>query len=102
MTSGFTGRTATEMRERATAWHDQQEIVTSCLHCEWRYVGTAFEGRELSKGHRRVHHPDVKQTRRRRGSLQRFNLGDQTYRDEGNQNAAEVANMLTRAEKRVA
>jgi hypothetical protein len=64
------GKSAKEMTAETRATMDAMPTVTRCAFCPWTYEGTASEGRELAKGHRRVHHPDVKPTRRKRQSLQ--------------------------------
>lgn len=92
------GRSAADIHAAHTAWADQQEAVTRCALCDWSYFGTVAEGRALAVGHRRVHHPDRQPTRRRRGSLQRWNKSDDGFRDEGLAGAAEVAAMLARRE----
>jgi hypothetical protein len=69
-----------------------------CAFCPWTYEGTALEGRELAKGHRRVKHPEIKPVRRKRGSLIRHVASDDGHREEGKRNAAEVAAMVRRHE----
>jgi hypothetical protein len=92
------GLSAKEMRAVEDAHRDASHIVTRCAFCHWTYEGTALEGRELAKGHRRVHHPDVKQTRRRRGSLIRHVASDDDHRTEALERAAKVAASLARLE----
>jgi hypothetical protein len=91
------GRSAKEMNERFQASMDDQPCITRCL-CGWTYEGTAREGRELAKGHRRVHHPDIKPSRRRRNNITRFIAQDDGFRSEAMRKAAEVAAMVTREE----
>jgi hypothetical protein len=93
------GKSAKEMRAEHQAHIDASPIITRCAFCKWEYHGTALEGRELAKGHRRVEHPDVKPTRRRRGSLTRYSLGDESFRAEGQANARKVAASLARLEE---
>jgi hypothetical protein len=92
------GKTAANMRADEQAWADNMPIVTSCALCDWRYEGTAYEGRELAKGHRRVHHPEAVPARRRRPSLLRHVTTDDHYREEGRANARKVAAALQRLE----
>jgi hypothetical protein len=92
------GKTSAEMRADEQTWKDNMLIVTSCALCDWRYEGTAYEGRELAKGHRRVHHPDATVTRRRRGSLIRHVASDDDHRTEALERAAKVAESLARLE----
>jgi hypothetical protein len=94
------GKTSAEMRADEQTWKDNMPIVTSCAFagCDWRYEGTAYEGRELAKGHRRVHHPDAVPKRRRRPSLLRHVTTDDSYREEGRENARKVAAALQRLE----
>jgi hypothetical protein len=91
------GRSAAEMRAEHQATMDAMPCVTRCM-CGWSYEGTAREGRELAKGHRRVHHPDIKPSRRRRNNITRFIAQDDGFRSEAMQKAAEVAAMVTREE----
>jgi hypothetical protein len=93
------GKSAKEMRAEHQAHIDASPIITRCAFCKWTYQGTALEGRELAKGHRRVHHPDAQQTRRRRGSLTRHMISDDGYRAEGQANARKVAASLARLEE---
>jgi hypothetical protein len=93
------GKSAAEMKEEARRNMDAQPIITRCAFCKWEYEGTAREGRELAKGHRRVHHPDIVVTRRRRGSLTRHRVSDDSFRDEGRANARKVAESLARLEE---
>lgn len=60
------GRSLTDMRAEHLAQLDGQPCVTRCLFCPWTYTGTVLEGRELAKGHRRVHHPDAVSSRNRK------------------------------------
>ena len=92
------GLSAKEMKAIEDANRDASLIVTRCAFCKWEYEGTAHEGRELAKGHRRVHHPDIKPARRRRGSLTRYGLRDDWFRNEGLANARKVAESLARLE----
>lgn len=91
------GRSAKEMQERFQASMDEQPCITRCM-CGWSYEGTAAEGRELAKGHRRVHHPDIKPAKRRRNNIHRFMVTDDGFRGEAMRRAAEVAEMVTREE----
>jgi hypothetical protein len=93
------GKTAANMRADEQAWADNMPIVTSCALCDWRYEGTAYEGRELAKGHRRVHHPEAVPARRRRPSLLRHVTTDDHWREEGRENARKVAASLARLEE---
>jgi hypothetical protein len=78
---------------------DNTPITTRCAFCQWTYEGTALEGRELAKGHRRVHHPDAKQKTRRRVGLMRHVSTDDEHRAEGLARAAKVAVSLARLEE---
>lgn len=89
------GRSAAEMKERFRASMDAQPCVTRCM-CGWSYEGTAREGRELAKGHRRVHHPDIVPRKRRRNNITRFQPADDGFRDEAMRKAAEVSAMVTK------
>jgi hypothetical protein len=93
------GKSAAEMKAEQQAANDAQPIITRCAFCKWEYAGTALEGRELAKGHRRVHHPDIQVTRRRRGSLTRHMISDDSFRAEGQANARKVAASLARLEE---
>lgn len=75
MTTRDTGHTRKELRARLQERADQQPLTTICGLCDWTYTGTAIKGRELAKGHRRAHHPEIKPAPRRRGTLQRFRPG---------------------------
>jgi hypothetical protein len=92
------GKSAAEMKEEARRNMDAQPIITRCAFCKWEYEGTAREGRELAKGHRRAHHPEVKQTRRRRQSLRRWTSKQEEFRTEGLARAKVVAESLARLE----
>jgi hypothetical protein len=92
------GKSAAAMREEQNTAIDNMPMITRCALCDWLYEGTALEGRELAKGHRRVHHPDIKVTRRRRQSLQRWTNKQEEFRSEGLANAAKVAASLARFE----
>jgi hypothetical protein len=78
---------------------DNTPITTRCAFCEWTYEGTALEGRELAKGHRRVHHPEAKAKTRRRVGLMRHVSTDDEHRAEGLARAAKVAASLARLEE---
>jgi hypothetical protein len=92
------GKSAKDMRAEQQAHVDASPIITRCAFCNWTYEGTALEGRELAKGHRRVHHPDVTVTRRRRGSLIRHVASDDEHRAGALANARKVAESLARLE----
>lgn len=98
MTTNAGGHTAATMKATLHEWADQQPTITRCAFCPWTYQGTAQDGRLLAAGHRRAHHPEAKPTRRRRGSLQRFNASDDGWRAEGIAAAAKVAASLRRLE----
>jgi hypothetical protein len=91
------GKSAADMAAEHRANMDAAHTITRCM-CGWSYEGTAREGRELAKGHRRVHHPDIKPSRRRRNNITRFIAQDDGFRSEAMQKAAEVAAMVTREE----
>jgi hypothetical protein len=93
------GKSQKEMRAEQQSAEDLQPITTRCAFCPWTFHGTALEGRELAKGHRRVHHPDLKISRRRRGSLMRHVTTDDEHRAEGLARAAKVAASLARLEE---
>jgi hypothetical protein len=92
------GKTAQQMQAEQQAFRDAAHTITRCI-CGWSYEGTALEGRELAKGHRRVHHPDLKPVRRRRQSLQRWTNKQEDFRLEGLANAKVVAASLARLEE---
>jgi hypothetical protein len=92
------GKSAAEMRAEQQAAIDNAPTITRCL-CGWTYEGTALEGRELAKGHRRAHHPEIKPARRRRQSLQRWTNKQEDFRLEGLANAKVVAASLARLEE---
>jgi hypothetical protein len=87
------------MRAEQQASLDAAPITTRCAFCDWTYQGTALEGRELAKGHRRVHHPDAKAKTRRRVGLMRHVSTDDEHRAEGLARAAKVAASLARLEE---
>jgi hypothetical protein len=91
------GKSGAELRAEADQQRDATLTVTRCV-CGWEYEGTAAEGRELAKGHRRVHHPELKPVRRKRGSLIRHTASDETDLREGRENARKVAASLARLE----
>jgi hypothetical protein len=93
------GKSQKEMRAEQQTAEDQQPITTLCAFCPWTFHGTALEGRELAKGHRRVHHPDAKQKTRRRVGLMRHVSTDDEHRAEGLVRAAKVAASLARLEE---
>lgn len=96
------GKNAAETRAEHQARMDEMACVTSCLFCAWTYEGTAHEGRELARGHRRVHHPDAVAVRKRHRVLHRHRVRDDGWRIEGLAAAAEVASMLARREGQAA
>jgi hypothetical protein len=87
------------MRAVEEAHRDASLIVTRCAFCPWTYEGTALEGRELAKGHRRVNHPELKPVRRKRQSLQRWTNKQEDFREEGLAKAKVVAASLKRLEE---
>jgi hypothetical protein len=93
------GKSQKEMKAEQQEAENQQPITTRCTFCTWTFHGTALEGRELAKGHRRVHHPDVKQKTRRRVGLMRHVSTDDEHRAEGLVRAAKVAASLARLEE---
>lgn len=99
VTTRDTGHTRKELRQKLQESADKQPLTTLCALCGWTYTGTAYEGRELAKGHRRVHHPEVKATRRKRGSLTRFQGRQPEFQIEGRAAAAKVAASLSRLEE---
>jgi hypothetical protein len=86
------------MKSEQQAAIDNAPTITRCV-CGWTYEGTALEGRELAKGHRRVKHPEVKSTRRRKGLLTRHSQSDDVSRSEGLAAAAKVAASLAKLEE---
>jgi hypothetical protein len=92
------GKSQADMKAEHQAAIDNTPITTRCAFCNWTYEGTALEGRELAKGHRRVHHPDAKQKTRRRVGLMRHVSTDDHWREEGRANARKVAAALQRLE----
>jgi hypothetical protein len=93
------GKSAAEMREAQQTNLDNMPTTTRCALCNWVYEGTALEGRELAKGHRRVHHPELKPVRRKRQSLQRWTNKQEDFREEGLAKAKVVAASLKRLEE---
>lgn len=94
------GNSVARMRADEEAFRDNAILTTSCAFCKWSYEGTALEGRELAKGHRRAEHPELKPAKRQRSSLQRFSGQKQSeWRRDGLANAAEVAAMIRRREE---
>jgi hypothetical protein len=93
------GKPSAELRADADRSRDQAPCTTRCAFCGWAYTGTVHEGRELARGHRRVHHPDAIQTRRRRVSLNRHVNRDDSWREEGLARAKVVAASLARLEE---
>lgn len=96
------GKSGAEMQTEHQAHMDAAKTTTRCAFCKWTYTGRADEGRELAKGHRRVHHPDIKPVRRKRGSLNRFQGKQPEFRDEGLARAAEVAALHKRRDEEAA
>jgi hypothetical protein len=92
------GKSAAEMKAESRMFMDSMPTTTRCAFCNWTYSGTAYEGRELAKGHRRAKHPEVKSTRRRQGLLTRHSQSDDLSRSEGLANARKVAESLARLE----
>jgi hypothetical protein len=93
------GKSKKEMLAEQQAHIDNTPITTRCAFCTWTYEGTALEGRELAKGHRRVHHPEAKPSKRRRVGLMRHVSTDDEHRAEGLARAAKVAASLARLEE---
>ncbi len=92
------GKSAAEIREHCNTIRDATPLTTRCALCDWEYDGTAFEGRELARGHRRVTHPEIVEKRRRRNNITRFNPSDDGFRDAGVARAAGVADIHRRRE----
>jgi hypothetical protein len=92
------GKAASEMQAEHQTNLDNMPTTTRCALCNWVYEGTAYEGRELAKGHRRVHHPEIKPVRRKRQSLQRWTNKQEDFREEGLAKAKVVAASLARLE----
>jgi hypothetical protein len=92
------GKSQKDMKAEHQAAIDNTPITTRCAFCTWTYEGTALEGRELAKSHRRAHHPDAKQKTRRRVGLMRHVSTDDEHRAEGLARAAKVAESLARLE----
>lgn len=38
---------------------DEQPLRTSCLFCDWVFIGLAGEGRQAALAHREEHHPEA-------------------------------------------
>jgi hypothetical protein len=94
------GKSAKTMRAEQQTAIDQTPITTRCAFCKWTHVGTALEGRELAKTHRKRKHPEAKQTRRRKGgSLMRHVTSDDSYRAEALVRAKKVAAGLAKLEE---
>ncbi len=92
------GHSAAHIRERFDTLRDATPLTTRCALCDWEYAGTAHEGRELARGHRRVKHPEIIEKRRRRNNIRRFNPTDDGFREAGVKQAAEVAELHRRRE----
>jgi hypothetical protein len=78
-------KTAEELRAEEAERRDAQPIVTLCGFCDWRFEGTAGEGREQARAHREAEHPEAahRRTPRRRKSLIRPDqkMSDAEYLD---------------------
>lgn len=91
-------KSAAEMRADHQAALDAAPTTTICAFCDWAYHGTAYEGRELAKGHRRVAHPELKMRRRRQQHLKGFTTRQDDFQEEGLARAKIVAASLARLE----
>lgn len=60
------GKLFREIDAEAQAWADAQPILTLCGFCDWRYEGTAADGRAAAAVHRAEQHPDAVKTRRKK------------------------------------
>lgn len=100
MTKSPFGKPAADIQAAYRDLMDAQPLITRCAFCRWQHIGTADQGRDAAAAHRAERHPDVVQTRRRRGHLNRWNVSDDGWREEGNANAAEVAAMHAAREAR--
>jgi hypothetical protein len=84
------GKSQKDMKAEHQAAIDNTPITTRCAFCTWTHEGTALEGRELAKGHRRVHHPEAKAKTRRRVGLMRHVSTDDEHRLEMARSAQQV------------
>ena len=93
------GKSGQQLRNELQAAADKQPCTTRCALCGWTYTGTAYEGRELAKGHRRAHHPDLRAKKRPRapGRISRLTTSAD-HQTAGQRNAREVAEMIARRE----
>lgn len=97
--NAYAGKTGAQMQAEQRADEDARPVLTRCAFCSWWvFDGTAAEGRVEAAGHRADKHPDIKPVRRRRNRLQRFSHGDDSFRQEGLERAAEVAALHARRE----
>jgi hypothetical protein len=92
------GKSQKEMRAEHQAAIDNTPITTLCALCNWVHEGTALEGRELAKTHRRALHPEAKAKTRRRVGLMRHVSTDDEHRAEWLERAKKVAASLARLE----
>lgn len=100
MTKSPFGKPAADIQAAYRELMDAQPLVTKCAFCRWQHVGTADQGRDAAAAHRADRHPDVVPVRRRRGHLNRWMSSQDSFREEGTANAAEVAAMHAAREAR--
>jgi hypothetical protein len=102
MTPPSGGKTAAHTKAEYLARMAEMPMVARCAFCGWVFEGTVAEGRALHEGHRRMHHPDAKPVRRKRGNLQRFSVSDTSFKDEFTARARVTAASLARLEDNAA
>lgn len=55
-----------ELKRRHLDWAGEQRTTMMCALCEWTHEGTAADGREAARLHRREAHPEVERQPRAR------------------------------------
>lgn len=89
------GRPAADIDAEVNARLDLLPAVAKCCFCPtWSHAGAAAECRQAAQAHRTLEHPDVRQSKRRRGNVSKWNPGREEDRIAGEANAASVAVML--------
>lgn len=92
------GRTGAELTRAHQEWADEQPVTELCAFCPWTYTGTAAQGRLQAAEHRAKQHPAATPTRRKRGQLHRFHPVEDSWRQEGRENAKEIAELHRKRE----
>lgn len=49
---------------RHKEWAEQQQVTTSCAHCDFTITATVAQAREAAAAHRATAHPDLKPSAR--------------------------------------